>query len=67
MKLKVLHVFRNTPLGKETLRQAADFVKKTNSTLHVYIPTLDRFLMYFPDAIVEIKLDKSYLYFSSLC
>jgi hypothetical protein len=64
VKLKVLHVFRNTPLGKVTLRQAADFVKKINSTLHVYIPEFDRFLMYFAEDIVEIKLDRSYLYFS---
>jgi nucleotide-binding universal stress UspA family protein len=64
MNLDVLHVFRNTPLGEETLRQAADFVKKVNSKLHVYIPKFDRFLMYFKDDIVEIKLDKSYLYFT---
>jgi nucleotide-binding universal stress UspA family protein len=64
MNLDVLHVFRNTPLGEETLRQAADFVKKVNSNLHVYIPEFDRFLMYFKDDILEIKLDKSYLYFT---
>ena len=53
MNLDVLHVFRNTPLGKETLRQAVDFVRKVNSKLHVYIPKFDRFLMYFKDDIEE--------------
>ncbi len=62
MNLDVFHIFRNTPLGKETLRQAADFTKKIHSTLHVYIPEFDRFMIYFDRAPVEIKLDKTYLY-----
>jgi len=62
MDLNIFHIFRNTPLGKETLRQAADFTKKTNSTLNVYIPEFDRFMLYFDEAPVEVKLDESYLY-----
>jgi hypothetical protein len=62
--LQVLHVFRNTPMGKETLRQAADFTKKINGSLQVYIPESDRFMLYFERDAVEITLDKSYLYSS---
>ncbi|MFQ5707237.1 MAG: universal stress protein [bacterium] len=62
MPWKVLHVYRNTPLGRETLRQAADFAKKTGSDLNVYIPEFDRFLLYFQRNAVEIRLDQSYSY-----
>ena len=62
MNLNVLHVFRNTPLGKETLRQAADFTKKINGNLFVYMPEFERFMIYFDFSSVEIKLDESYLY-----
>ena len=63
MQLNLLHVYRNTPLGRETLRQAADFVKKTNGQLHVYLPKFNRFLFYFENEALEIRLDESYLYF----
>ncbi|MFQ5750429.1 MAG: hypothetical protein ACE5HI_00410 [bacterium] len=62
MRLNILHVYRNTPLGRETLWQAADFTRKTNGKLQVYIPQYDRFLFYFERQAVEIRLDQSYLY-----
>ncbi len=62
MAIQVFHVFRNTPLGKETLRQAADFARRINGELDVYVPEHDRFMIYFDYEAVEISLDKSYLY-----
>jgi len=62
MQLNLLHVFRNTPLGRETLMQAADFSRKTHSRLNVYLPEFDRVLLHFGPNAVEIRLDASYLY-----
>ena len=62
MVLNVFHVFRNTPMGQETLRQAADFTKKISGRLWVYIPEFDRFMIYFETEGIEISLDGSYLY-----
>jgi len=62
MQLNLLHVFRNTPLGRETLLQAADFSRKTHSRLNVYLPEFDRILLHFGSNAVEIRLDGSYLY-----
>lgn len=63
MQLKVIHVYRNTPLGRETLIQAADFVKKINGELNIFLPEYDRILYYFENDATEIRLDESYLYF----
>ncbi|MFQ5604888.1 MAG: universal stress protein [bacterium] len=62
MTMNILHIYRNTPLGRETLRQAADFTRKIHGKLQVYIPQYDRFLFYFEREAVEIRLDQSYLY-----
>lgn len=62
LAVQIFHVFRNTPLGKETLRQAADFVKQINGELNVYVPEHDRFMLYFEYNAVEISLNASYLY-----
>ena len=62
MTLKVFHIYRNTPLGRETLLQAADFTKKVGGNLGVYVPEFDRLLLHFGSNAIEIRLDKSYLF-----
>ena len=61
MKNELLHVFRNTPFGRETLFQSIYFCKNTNTSLRVYIPKFKQFLMYFENEVVTIDLDDSYL------
>ncbi len=61
MKKQLLHVFRNTPFGREVLMQSVYFCRKTNSLLRVYIPRYRQFLMYFQHEIATIELDKSFL------
>jgi hypothetical protein len=58
---RLLHVFRNTPLGRESLLQSAHFCKTLSVSLHVYIPESKQFLMYFDHDIVQVDLDGSYL------
>lgn len=59
--MKLLHIFRNTPFGRETLFQSLDLCSRFDMTLSVYIPKTPRFLMYFDNEAVEIGLDESYL------
>ncbi len=61
MRNELLHVFRNTPLGRETLFQSIYFCKKTDTSLRVYIPVSKQFLMYFENEVVTVDLDDSYL------
>lgn len=61
METRLLHIFRNTPLGRETLLQSIYFCKRVGVSLAVYIPTLTKFLMYFESDVVQIDLDDSYL------
>ncbi len=61
MKKQLLHVFRNTPFGREVLMQSAYFCRKTDTLLRVYIPRFRQFLMYFQHEIATIELDKSFL------
>ena len=57
----LLHVFRNTPLGRETLMQSIYFCKTVDIGLDVYIPDALSFMMYFTDEAVQVDLDRSYL------
>lgn len=59
--MELLHIFRNTPFGRETLFQSLDFCRRFEMKLCVYIPRNQRFLMYFDNEAVEIHLDESYL------
>jgi len=59
--MELLHIFRNTPFGRETLFQSLDFCTRFDMKLSVYIPKRPRFLMYFDYESVEISLDESYL------
>ncbi len=61
MEERLLHVFRNTPLGRETLLQSLYFCSTLNVGLHIYVPKATQFLMYFEHDAVQVDLDKSYL------
>ena len=61
MHYKLLHIFRNTPFGRETLLQSMYFCKIINAYPVVYIPKSDKFLLYFSNDAVQVDLDHSYL------
>ena len=61
MTQKLLHIFRNTPLGRETLLQSIYFCKQMGVSPMVYIPESTKFLMYFENDVVQVDLDPSYL------
>ncbi len=61
MAQKMLHIFRNTPLGRETLLQSIYFCQKMGVLPTVYIPETTKFLMYFENDVVQVDLDSSYL------
>jgi hypothetical protein len=61
MNYKLLHIFRNTPFGRETFLQSLYFSKTINALLVAYIPKTDKFLMYFSNDAVQVDLDHSYL------
>ena len=61
MQDRLLHVFRNTPSGRETFLQSLYFCNTLGVTPHVYIPQATQFLMYFEHDAVQVDLDGSYL------
>ena len=61
MDAQLLHIFRNTPLGRETLLQSIYFCDQTNAAPTIYIPQHTKFLMYFDNDVVQVDLDESYL------
>ena len=61
MAHKLFHIFRNTPLGRETLLQSIYFCQRMGVTPTVYIPESTKFLMYFENDVVQVDLDTSYL------
>ena len=61
MNYKLLHIFRNTPFGRETFLQSLYFCKTIKAFPVVYIPKSDKFLIYFPNDAVQVDLDHSYL------
>lgn len=61
MNKPVLHVFRNTPFGRETLLQSAFFCRRLRLPLAIYTPQHKRFLFYFDSDVVQVDLDASYL------
>ena len=58
---RLLHVFRNTPLGRETLLQSLYFCQTLGVTPHVYIPKETQLLMYFEHDAIQVYLDRSFL------
>jgi len=61
MESRLLHIFRNNPLGRETLFQSIYFCKKIGASPVLYIPKTTKFLMYFDNDVVQVDLDASYL------
>ena len=61
MAQKLFHIFRNTPLGRETLLQSIYFCQKLGVRPTIYIPESTKFLMYFENDVVQVDLDPSYL------
>ena len=61
MDTQLFHIFRNTPLGRETLLQSIYFCNQVGASLAVYIPEHTKFLMYFENDVVQVDLDHSYL------
>ncbi|MFP4226906.1 MAG: universal stress protein [Desulfobacterales bacterium] len=61
MDLQLLHIFRNTPLGRELLLQTGYFCKKLGVLPVMYVPKHLKFLMYFENDVVQVDLDGSYL------
>ena len=62
MKQPLLHIFRNTPFGRETLLQSAYACRTMRLELNIFIPEAKKFLFYFDEDIVQVDLDKSYLH-----
>lgn len=63
MNCRLLHIYRNTPLGREALLQSIHFCKTLNIGLSIYIPDSKRFLMCFGcgHGTLPIDLDESFL------
>ncbi|MDM8536839.1 universal stress protein [Desulfobacterales bacterium HSG17] len=61
MEAQLFHIFRNTPLGRETLLQSIYFCQKVMASPVLYIPKHTKFLMYFENDVVQVDLDESYL------
>lgn len=61
METRLFHIFRNTPLGRETLLQSIYFSQQIDASLLLYIPEYIKFLMYFDNDVVQVDLDSSYL------
>ncbi len=61
MDYNLFHIFRNTPLGRETLLQSIYFCNKIGALPTIYVPQYTKFLMYFENDVVQVDLDTSYL------
>lgn len=61
MEHRLLHIYRNTPFGRETLLASANFCRRTDMALDVYIPEFHQFLMYFKHGVVTVDLDRAFL------
>lgn len=61
MPFELLHIFRNTPFGRETLMQSAFFCQQMGMPIDIYVPRESQFLMYFEHGVVTVDLDRSYL------
>ena len=60
---QMLHVFRNTPFGRETLMQSAYFCQQNEGlSLAVYVPAHQRFNLRFGVNEIIVFLDQSYLF-----
>ncbi len=56
----LLHVFKNTPKGREVTLQSLYFCKLINASIVIYIPEHTKFLMYYDNDAVQVDLNKGY-------
>lgn len=61
MRNRLLHIFRNTPFGREVLLQSVYFSKHTGTYPKVFIPKARQFCMYFQGSVVTVDLDGAFL------
>lgn len=61
MQPKLLHIYRNTPAGRETWLQTVYFCASIQAAPHCYLPQEKKFLLYFEHDAVQVDLDDSYL------
>ena len=55
MAARLFHIFRNNPLGRETLLQSLFFCKMFRTSLVIYIPKHKKFLMSFENDVVKVE------------
>lgn len=66
MRNQLLHIFRNSPMGRENLTQSAYLCEKVfGLSLRVYVPTTPYFVMHFDAGPVTVDLDASYVRYPS--
>ena len=58
---QLFHIYRNTPVGRETLLHSLYFCQQSGMELVVYVPREEQFLLYFKEEAVQVDLDSSYL------
>ena len=59
---RFLHIWRNTPMGREVLEASAHFCESAGLELHVYVPRHPQFLLYFDDDVITVPLDQEFLH-----
>ncbi len=62
MSGRFLHIWRNTPMGREVLEASALFCEVTGLELHLYVPRHPQFLMYYGENVVTVPLDQEFLH-----
>ena len=61
MRNQLLHIYRNTPFGRETFMQSEYFCRQLRLPLSVYIPNHPQFNLTFGLKELVISLDQTYL------
>jgi hypothetical protein len=59
-KNRQLHIYRNTPYGREVLLQSIYFAQSLNLDLQIYIPRHAKFQIYFENQAILATLDSSF-------
>ncbi|MCW7752718.1 hypothetical protein OOT00_01805 [Desulfobotulus sp. H1] len=57
MNPRLLHVYQNTPTGREALLQTSFFCRMMGAAPVIYLPESPRFLMYFEKKVVQVDLE----------
>jgi len=58
---KIFHVWRNTPFGRETLRQTVFFAQRLGVQVELIQPRTSKCLLDFGGELISLSLDASYL------